>query len=102
MLPSERNVRLASGVWLAAVFMFVGLEGLVIFSQLSRHSYSPWSLHFFYLPVMLTLPLSTGWPLYTKLKNSRGLVDPNLLPRISSALALLSLAFYLTPPLGGG
>ena len=84
------------------MLVFVGLEGVVIFSQLSRHLYSPWSLHFFYLPIMLTLPLSTGWPLYVKLENRPELVDPNSVAHISSALALLTLVSYVTLLMGVG
>ena len=100
MLSSQQNMGLPSAVWLAAVLVFIGLEGVVIFSQLSRYLYSPWSFHFFYLPIMLTLPLSTGWPLYVKLKNGPELVDPNFAARISSALALLTLVSYMTVLIG--
>ena len=102
MLSSRQNMGLASAVWFAAVLVFVALEGMVIFSQLSRHLYSPWSLHFFYLPIMLTLPLSTGWPLYVKLKDGPELVDGNFVARISSALALVTLVSYVTLLIGVG
>jgi hypothetical protein len=56
--------------------------------------------HFYYLPIMLTLPLSTGWPLYVKLKNGPELVNPSFVARISSALALLTLVSYVTLLMG--
>ena len=49
---------------------------------------------------MLTLPLSTGWPLYVKLKNGTELVNPSFVARISSALALLTLVSYVTLLMG--
>ena|SRR5258707_15413544 len=83
-------------IWASAVAAFVIVEGMVIFAEATRHSSKPWFFHFIYAPVMLSVPLCTGWPLYRDLSerlethNEIGMKN-----RVSRALATLTLVCYL-------
>lgn len=88
-------------LWVGAFLTFLMVECLVIYSELTRHSSKPWFFHFLYLPVMLSIPLSTGWPLWRRLRN--GLLAANdivMIDRISFALATMTLVSYLTLLIG--
>jgi hypothetical protein len=93
---SQTN-RTANLIWIASVLSFGLLECVVIYSLLMRPTSTHWLLHLIYLPVMLSLPISTGWPLYNELKKrSEIAVESELIARISYSLAVSTLVSYLT------
>ena len=94
----ERNqqVDFTAFIWLGAILLFLALECLVIYSQVTRHLGSFRSLHFFCLPIMLSLPLSTGFPMYIKLKNSDTSIPIDTMNRISRFAALFMFVTYVT------
>jgi len=103
-ISSTLEVRIPTKyLWVGAFLAFSLVECLVIYSELTRYSSRPWFFHFLYLPVMLSIPLSTGWPLWRGLR--KGLLVTNdivMMDRISSALATMTLVSYLTLLIGIG
>jgi cation transport ATPase len=94
---SIREVRIPPRfIWASAVAAFVIVECMVIFAEVTRHSSKPWFFHFVYAPVMLSVPLSTGWPLYRDLsKRLETNNEIDMKNRVSSAIATLTLVSYL-------
>jgi len=58
-LKSRRSVY----SWVGALLILIGLECLVIASQLTKYHIPIKSFRFYYLPVMLTIPMSAIGPL---------------------------------------
>jgi hypothetical protein len=88
-------------LWASAILAFVALECIVVYAEMTRHSSKPWFFHFLYLPVMLSIPLSTGWPLWRGLrKRLLAIDDIVMMDRISFALASMTLVSYLTLLIG--
>jgi peptidoglycan/LPS O-acetylase OafA/YrhL len=103
-LSSMRDVRSGPDfLWASAIVAFVVLEFIVVYAEFTKHSSKPWLFHFLYLPVMLSIPLSTGWPLWRGLrKRLLATNDIVMMNRISFALATMTLVSYLTLLIGIG
>jgi hypothetical protein len=83
-------------LWVGAFLAFLLVECLVIYSELTRHSSKPWFFQFVYAPIMVSIPFTTGWPLYRDLKRSLEVTNCEVLAnRVSGALATLTLVSYL-------
>ncbi len=95
--PSFRTNWLVSLTWIAAVAVFMGVEVAVIAGQLSSRSEPIWSLHFSYLPIMVSLPLTTALPLSVQLnRRPEWAANEQLRNQVSYWLGLLTLIAYLT------
>jgi hypothetical protein len=96
-LSSTAGARIpAKYLWAGAFLALLLVECLVIYVELTRHSSKPWFFQFVYAPIMVSIPFTTGWPLYRNLKRSLEVNNCEvLIDRISGALATLTLISYL-------
>jgi hypothetical protein len=51
-------------VWVIAVFLFGMSEAIILHSQIRVPSLTPWSLNFWYLPIMIAAPLGSSINIY--------------------------------------
>lgn len=94
---SNLHPNLARFCWIGAVLTLVVLEVLVVFSQFHKLRFGPRSLHYFYVPVMLTLPLSAIAPLYLRARAGRyGVMNEDEQGRLSFVASFSLLVAYLT------
>jgi hypothetical protein len=86
----------AKYLWACAFLAFVLVESLVIYMEVTRHSSKAWFFHYAYLPVMVSMPFTMGWPAYRGLKSSLEATNcEGLSNRVSAAFATLTLVSYL-------
>ncbi len=70
-LVSDSQIKTAPAMWVGTNCLLVLIECVVIYSQLHHPSVRLWSFHFFYLPVVITVPYSVISPLYLRARSGR-------------------------------
>ncbi len=94
-LISDSQIKTAPALLIGAKCLLVLTEGVVIYSQL-RHGVRLWSFHFFYLPVILTVPYSVISPLYLKARHGSLSVDRDVEGRQSYVASFSLFVAYIT------
>lgn len=90
-------VNSTSVIWAGGLIAFASVEILVCYLQWVKSRGAILSFHFLYLPVMLSLPISTIFPLYVKLKSSVEFQHcPETVGRLSYLAAVSIIIAYVT------
>jgi hypothetical protein len=95
-LISQSQIKTAPAMWMGVNCLLALIEGVVIYSQLHHPGAQLWSFHFFYLPVVLTVPYSVISPLYLKARSERLGPDLDAQRSLSYVAAFSLLVAYIT------
>jgi len=96
-LISESQVKAAPTMWVGVNCLLVLIECVLILTQLHHPGVRLWSLHFFYLPVAVTVPYSVISPLYLRARSGEHIgTDQGMEGRLSYVAVFSMLVTYIT------